>query len=165
MWYKGLTKRVACEQWVAESNAFSLWMVEKLAGEGLEGISKLTPIVEDDYVTYFKDWGTYTVKSVDREEGTLVLISDDEEEVVADLNEVEKVDDDYFPMWNTLWEFPNIDEDDAELVAKCGFEMYELTEDGTILIGINGCGYSFYEAHWLPLYDAKGMCWHDTETE
>lgn len=31
--------------------------------------------------------------------------------------------------------------------------------------GIDGAGYNFYEAHWLPLYNARGLQWHDTETE
>ena len=26
-------------------------------------------------------------------------------------------------------------------------------------------GYDFYENHWIPLYKARGLQWHETETE
>lgn len=30
-------------------------------------------------------------------------------------------------------------------------------------IGIDGAGYDFYEAHWIPLYEARGLHWHEGE--
>ena len=30
---------------------------------------------------------------------------------------------------------------------------------------IDGAGYDFYESHWIPLYKARGLQWHETETE
>lgn len=34
------------------------------------------------------------------------------------------------------------------------------TDDGDVLLGINGAGYDFYESHWIPLYHALGLEWH-----
>lgn len=31
--------------------------------------------------------------------------------------------------------------------------------------GIDGAGYDFYEAHWEPLYKARGLHWHSEEAE
>ena len=32
--------------------------------------------------------------------------------------------------------------------------------DGELLLGINGAGYSFFDSHWLRLYDELGYSWH-----
>lgn len=32
--------------------------------------------------------------------------------------------------------------------------------DGELVLGINGAGYDFYEAHWIPLYKALDYHWH-----
>jgi len=32
--------------------------------------------------------------------------------------------------------------------------------DDELLLGVHGCGYDFFEAHWEPLYDALGYQWH-----
>ena len=70
-----------------------------------------------------------------------------------------------FPMWNTMWAFNDpLDaewaEEHLEEIKKCGFRIYD-SEDYGIVIGINGAGYDFYEAHWIPLYDARGFHWHE----
>ena len=68
------------------------------------------------------------------------------------------------PMWGWMWQITDICdvewlEKNFETVAKCGFRIYE-SEDFDYLIGIDGCGYDFYEAHWIPLYEARGLKWH-----
>jgi len=84
----------------------------------------------------------------------------DEECVDAYEDEVPKI-----PMWG--WVFvPNDPSDQrwirshAKEVAKCGFIVYETSEIG-VYLGINGAGYDFFEHHWLPLYRARGLKWHD----
>ena len=47
-------------------------------------------------------------------------------------------------------------------VEKCGFLVYYSDETG-ILLGVDGGGYSFWEAHWIPLYNKRGLRWHDRE--
>ena len=47
-----------------------------------------------------------------------------------------------------------------ELVADLGFTICENYENGWLCLGIDGAGYDFYEAHWLPLYEARGLHWH-----
>jgi hypothetical protein len=46
-----------------------------------------------------------------------------------------------------------------EVVEACGFLIYDSDETG-ILLGVDGAGYSFYDAHWIPLYNARGLMWH-----
>lgn len=71
------------------------------------------------------------------------------------------------PMWGWMWLVNdsyvehkirgNIDEMD-----KLGFSVFE-DNDGRLFLGIDGAGYSFYDEHWIPLYDWFGLHWHDTE--
>jgi hypothetical protein len=49
-------------------------------------------------------------------------------------------------------------------MTECGFRVYQSEELG-IFFGIDGAGYSFYDQHWLPLYNARGLQWHDKEGE
>ena len=90
--------------------------------------------------------------------------------VTEDEIEVER---DYgLPMWGTMWSFgDNIDndwlrgefgQDGLRLMADCGFRIYE-SDDWDIIFGIDGCGYDFYESHWIPLMDARGLHWYDKD--
>ena len=77
--------------------------------------------------------------------------------------------DDFLPMWSTMWTFgESLDEDWAreniEIMQDCGFRVYE-NDDFGIIFGIDGAGYNFYENHWIPLYKARGLKWHDKEVE
>ena len=78
-------------------------------------------------------------------------------------------DADYLPMWGTMWSFGNSadvywleEKDGLELMAECGFRIYE-QEDFGYLFGIDGAGYSFMDQHWIPLYKARGLRWHREE--
>jgi len=70
-----------------------------------------------------------------------------------------------YPMWGYVF-VPDdgCDErwikENAEEIAKLGFTVYYTDELGHYL-GVNGAGYNFYEAHWLPLYRLRGFRWHD----
>jgi len=69
------------------------------------------------------------------------------------------------PMWG--WVFIPDDPLDAKwirqnakkIAEECGLIVYETPELG-VYLGVNGAGYDFYEAHWLPLYRLRGLKWH-----
>ena len=74
-------------------------------------------------------------------------------------------------MWGTMWSFGDscddwwLEEDNGiELMSQCGFRIYENEEFG-YFFGIDGAGYDFYAEHWIQLYKARGLEWHETETE
>lgn len=63
------------------------------------------------------------------------------------------------PMYGTMWWVNNYsllnwisDTENLQKMAECGFRVYE-SEEG-IFFGIDGCGYDFYDYHWIPLYKA-----------
>ena len=55
-----------------------------------------------------------------------------------------------------------IKEHAREISAKCNVFIFE-NDDLGVLIGIDGGGYDFYEAHWIPLYLLRGFTWHEKE--
>ena len=77
-------------------------------------------------------------------------------------------DANYLPMWGTMWSFGDSaddywleEEDGLELMAECGFRIYE-QEDFGYLFGVDGAGYSFMEAHWIPLYNSSRSLFRQT---
>ena len=47
-------------------------------------------------------------------------------------------------------------------VATLGIFVFE-SEDWGILLGIDAGGFDFYESFWIPLYQLRGLRWHESE--
>ena len=65
--------------------------------------------------------------------------------------------------WSTLFAPDPIDArwilGHAEQVAALGLFVFE-SEDWGCLLGIDGAGFDFYDAYWIPLYELRGLQWH-----
>lgn len=69
-----------------------------------------------------------------------------------------------YPMWGTLFHYRGRADDFAELAKKAGFLVIEGVPDlDGVLLGVQGVGRSFYEAHWLPLY--RALFGHEDEPD
>lgn len=97
---------------------------------------------------------------IELDDGTRVTVSDDCFEVD---------NDSLLPMWSTMWQFHDpcdtywIEKQNGiEALSQCGFRVYYSEQFG-YFFGIDGCGYDFYLAHFIPLYRARGLKWHDAE--
>ena len=51
-------------------------------------------------------------------------------------------------------------EANKEEVAKLGFFVFE-SDDYGILLGLDAAGFDFYDAYWIPLYQLRGLLWHE----
>jgi len=51
----------------------------------------------------------------------------------------------------------------GQVAAQCGFEVYESPMFGGYVLSIDGGGYDFVDAHWVPLYLAMGLLWHEND--
>lgn len=111
-----------------------------------------------------------TIDSYDKKNGAYIVELYDGKKLSCSRNdfEIETEYDDMLPIWGTMWSFDDgIDdwwleeEDGIEIMSECGFRIYESDEFG-YFFGIDGAGYNFYEAHWIPLYKARGLQWHDS---
>lgn len=76
---------------------------------------------------------------------------------------------DYFPMWETLWQFDDCtderwaeSEEGLNALKNCGFRVYQSAEWG-VFFGIDGAGYSFIREHFIPLYIARGLRWSEED--
>lgn len=185
---KGTTIREAAEQWVGEMNAYPYDMISKLMEADYDSWHEVTePKIGDRVFVYHKGSGEITGKKM-TEDGLVYMVEFDESllkpvygdefndgqrifsiEVPADELEIET--DGSLPMWGTLWSFGDSADDywlenmdGIRIMSECGFRVYE-SEDFGYFFGIDGAGYDFYESHWIPLYKARGLQWHDPMTD
>lgn len=164
------TVRDAAQEWVREMNAYPYDMIAKLMANDPDEWHEVTKPTRCDRVYAFgigegeitgvDKMDDKTVYTIELDSGDLVALEDFEFEVEYD---------DILPMWGTLWSFGDscddwwLEEDNGiELMSRCGFRIYQ-SDDFGYFFGIDGAGYDFYESHWIPLYKARGLKWHDVE--
>lgn len=174
----GMTKREATEFWVDGFNAIPSQLIERAIKDNIDDWTEITTPsvgnqvyvydIPDDLDTlehggtiqsYDKDAETYCIELYD---GKLVMTTEDNFDVERDSS---------LPMWGTLWSFGNSADDywleelgGVRLMSECGFRVFEFYDIG-YFFGIDGAGYDFFSAHWLPLYEARGLQWHDSVAE
>lgn len=71
------------------------------------------------------------------------------------------------PMWGTMWSFSDSTDkywleelNGLQSMTELGFRVYESNDYG-YFFGIDGAGFDFYEAYWIPLYQKRGLHWHE----
>lgn len=158
----------ATKKWVSEFNAIEYTLFENAVEDNYEDLHEFLPVTVGDIVSDTETWRSFEVKR-DLGDGKFTVEDIDDGEVLEKPESELRVEkESMFPMWGWLWSFGNgLDEEWArenpEKVVSCGFRMYEYQPTGTIYIGVDGAGYNFYSHHWVPLYKARGLKWHDVE--
>lgn len=174
----GVTIRQAAENWVREMNAYPQEMINKLMQADIDDWTEVTTPSIGDRVWVYEENESGTIEKVrqtpDDEEDDEVLYEvelDSGKTVFAKADDMEVERDTYLPMWGTMWSFGDSADDwwleegsGIEIMSECGFRVYESYGFGFIF-GIDGAGYDFYESHWIPLYKARGLQWHDPVAE
>lgn len=165
-----MNKKMDCvKRMVNEFNMVSESLLERAFKDNIDDWTELTKYAEGDRVCF--DGGYAEVKKIDiRNNVVYILPEDEDEELELDINEPYQEFDSCFPMWGTLFN-PNdsfvsdwIEEHLFE-TSNCGFRIFQDEQTGEIYLGVEGAGYDFYEAHWVKLYDAMGLQWHDSEED
>ena len=78
------------------------------------------------------------------------LISEEPEEYISWR---ESNQDRNYPMWNTLFEFKEEPSEEVKQAAiNAGIGLIEGLGNFNTMLFFSGCGYSFYGAHWIPMY-------------
>ena len=175
---EGMTRREAAQEWVNGFNAVLTLMIAKLMRADPDDWCEVTrPAVGDRVYVFDADSGGV----IEVYKGTLCKVKLDNGLIWrGHMSRMEIEHYDGLPMWGTMWSFgdscdeqwldmPERDSDDGvtdgiTVMSQCGFRIFKSYEFG-YFFGIDGAGYDFYEAHWLPLYKARGLKWHDPETE
>lgn len=170
-----VTIREATRSWVETFNAIPTSLIEKL--QNIDEVTEITPFSKGDrvYITSFKYEGYGEIESrADKIMGMYryIVFEDGEDGVfIMQSSMLDSTRDNYLPMWSTMWTFnDSIDnewlekDDNLGKMADCGFRIYK-QEDLGYIFGIDGAGYDFYQKHWIPLYKARGLKWHDLDDE
>lgn len=165
----------ACRAWVETFNALPYNVVEKLLNNNDEEMVEVTIPTRGDRVYVFDshESGEITFTPTGLEDDDMYMIHlDNGDDVTCLLEDFDVEREDFLPMWGTLWAFHDeidndwlrneFETDGLKLMSECGFRIYE-QEDYGFIFGIDGAGYDFYEAHWLPLDRARGLKWHSEE--
>ena len=169
-----MTIEEATRKWVGEMNAIPYGMIEKLMSIEDDDISEVTEPAIGDRVYVFNLPEEYAgnddegeIEDILHEENVYVIKLDDGTSVEVCRNDLEVEYYSALPMWGTLWMFGDsadnwwLEEGDGiKKMSECGFRVYESEELG-YFFRIDGAGYDFYEAHWIPLDKARGLKWHD----
>lgn len=172
------TIRDAAEAWVREMNAIPQGMILDLMSLHSYDWMEVTKPSTGDRVYVYEipdevDSTTHEgeVKSYNDESELYCIELDDGKLVSAEADDFEVEYDGLLPMWGTMWSFGDscddwwLEEDDGiRAMSDCGFRIYK-SEDYGYFFGIDGAGYNFYEEHWMPLYKARGLHWHDPQAE
>ena len=166
-----MTKQQACEKWVGEFNAIPQSMIQALHNADIDAWQELTkPRVGDEVYHYPSNKTGEIVAVYTTSEKELDVNFDSTIETVS-MDDVVAERYTSLPTWGTMWSFGDGCDDHwlaemggVQTLSDHGFRIYEHDEFG-YFFGIDGAGYNFYEQHWLPLYDARGLQWHDKEIE
>lgn len=168
------TIREAAEAWVKEFNRIPQGVIEKLMQHEL--VLEITPPSIGDRIyiegdEWIGQYGEITESKYDDEDDlyAVKLENSDEEIIISSDDFYVENENDVLPMWGTMWAFSDPTDEEwcngeylgshLQEMADCGFRIYE-QEDYGIIFGIDGCGYDFYESHWIPLYKTRGLHWH-----
>lgn len=156
----------AAHAWVSEMISVPISVVEKLIVCDQDDILEITPPTRGDRVYVFGGLcNEGEIRGRAKKTGQYVIQLDNMRLTSATENDFEVLREDRLPMWGTMWAFSDpcderwLEKNLREL-ADCGFRIYE-SEDYGYLFGIDGAGYDFYSAHWIPLYRARGLQWHE----
>ncbi|WP_239740292.1 hypothetical protein [Mammaliicoccus sp. P-M59] len=165
---KEMTIKQATERMVdTEINAIPQVLIEKayFENDNFESFRNITPLYDGQQVIY--DNEEYTVFNSDYE-GNAILTHDGVQMIEVNPFEIDEIENrPFLPMWSTMWQTTSFltywIENNMELVASLGFQIYECDDLDGLILGIDGAGYDFYEMHWIPLYNAQGLKWHNKE--
>ena len=168
-----MTIREATEEWVnRDMNEIDSEMIQTLMEYEPEDWSNVTPpqVGDSVYVFHIAASGDGTIVDVvvtDDDDKIYEIELGDRRIIRVHSDEFEVIRDCELPMWGTLWSFRDICDtdwlkDNLDTMTECGFTVIHSDKFG-YFFGIDGAGYNFYDSHWIPLYKARGLHWHDED--
>ena len=160
----------AAESWVDSFNAIQQGMIARLMQHDPDEWLEVTiPLVGDVIHVYDLCANGEIVKSYIQDNDRIYDIELFDSKLICSLprHAFEVMYDFPLPMCGTIWSFNDsadnwwLEEGDGiDVMSDCGFRIFEHDEFG-YFFSIDGIGYDYYEAHWIPLYNARGLLWHD----
>ena len=160
----------AAESWIQSFNAIPQAMIAKLIQNDPDEWQEVTiPLVGDVVHAYDLCANGEIIKAYMEDDERIFDIELFDSKLICSLpaHAFEVMYDFPLPMCGTMWSFSDsadnwwLEEGNGvEVMTNCGFRIFKHDEFG-FFFGIDGIGYDYYEAHWIPLYKARGLLWHD----
>ena len=169
----------AARAWVETFNAFPTEMIQQLMEADDGSWKELTALKPaDDVFVYNLPENCVSMEhdgrilDIDRESGVCrVQLVIDGEIIATERDNLEAEYASGLPMWNKLWQFKDdldnrwlSEKGGIELMSNIGFRVYRHKNWG-YFFGIDGAGCDFFDEFWRPLYNARGLKWHDPAAE
>lgn len=155
----------AVHAFVSEMNALPQEMIQKLMAVEPNSWTEVTAPTVGDRVYLFDKECEGEIVDTDEDGDYIIKVDSEGYTICRDSPHFEVERDACLPMWGTMWSFHDslddwwLEEDDGiQKMSDCGFRVY-YNEDWGYFFGIDGAGYDFFEAHWTPLYKARGLHW------
>lgn len=182
---EGMTVREAAEKWTEGFSFYPYSMIELLWKTDWESWREITLPRRCDRVRVHdlpEDYERQALEAGDKPEregeiencarqcNSYRINLDDGAVIEVGEQDFEVVYDDILPSSGMLWAFGNnldndwLTEGGLTAMCDCGFRVFEHDEWG-YFFGLDGGGYDFYPEHWMPLYRARGIEWHDPKAE
>ena len=160
----------AAESWIQSFNAIPQAMIAKLMQNDPDEWQEVTiPLVGDVVHAYDLCANGEIIKAYMEDDERIFDIELFDSHLICSLSThaFEVMYDFPLPMCGTMWSFNDsadnwwlVEGDGIDVMSDCGFRIFVHDEFG-YFFGIDGIGYDYYEAHWIPLYNARGLIWHD----
>ncbi len=181
---EGMTVREATEKWTEGFSFYPYSMIELLRKTDPESWHEITLPRRCDRVCVHNLPKDYKQKCLEagnkperegeiakciRSRGNYRINLDDGAVIEVREQDFEVMYDSDLPSCGMLWAFGNnldndwLAEGGLTVMCDCGFRVFEHDEWG-YFFGLDGGGYDFYPEHWMPLYRARGIEWHDPAT-
>jgi len=163
-----MTKRDATVKWRSEMNAIQTDIILALHKADLDSWREVTaPTIGDQIYHYPDEKSGEIVHVYETGERELDVDFDGKIETVA-IDDITVERDTMLPMWSTMWSFSDsadehwIDDPANQMaMTDCGFRIYEHDDFG-YFFGVDSNDI-FIDRVWLPLYEARGLQWHDRD--
>jgi len=141
-------------EWVNTFNYIQLEVLEKMADDSLFEYIKQPRVDYDEFLNNYSLWDDYKEWLTENEQEDT---EENKQEFSEEQNEFERFQDDRssgnYPMWNTCFEFKSEESEEViEAAEKAGFGIIQGLDPFNSVLFVSGCGYSFYGAHWIPLF-------------
>ena len=153
------------EAWVNQFNYVQLEVLDKVSDNCLfEFIRQEEP----NYLDFIQNYGLHSEFKEATDEEAEEADTDTLREFCENESSFESYMDDQrdgnYPMWNTCFEFKEDESEDViEAAIDAGFGVIEGLEPFNTILFASGCGYSFYGAHWIPMY--LNLPWNEDKKE
>lgn len=164
-----MTIKEACEKWIKEFNALPTAFITKAYEHDIDEIQEITPISNNDEIYIFEGKHSNKYGYIEQvyPKKEIAKININGKSVMVSYDRFKKQIRDFFPVWGMMWTFKNVTDiwwldepENLQIMADLGFRIYVTDELGYVF-GIDSCGYDFYSKHWIPLYKARGLHWHE----